>query len=57
MIGLNHLALLQIDDLFEKMEKAFNNIAITKEEIVSIMQEYLPSFKHIETGKSLDNKM
>jgi polysaccharide biosynthesis protein len=47
----------KIDALFTKMEVAFDNIATTKEEIVSMMQEYLPSFKHIETGKSLDSKM
>ena len=47
----------KIDALFTKMEEAFDNIATTKEEIVSMMQEYLPSFKHIETGKSLDSKM
>ena len=47
----------KIDALFTKMEVAFDNIATTKEEIVSMMQEYLPSFKHIETGKALDSKM
>ena len=30
---------------------------LEKEEIISIMKEYLPNFKHIETGKSLDSKM
>ena len=31
---------------------------ITKEgNVVKIMQKYLPSFEHIETGKSLDGKM
>ena len=28
-----------------------------KENIVRIMKDYLPSFEHIETGKSLDSKM
>ncbi|WP_036608829.1 polysaccharide biosynthesis protein [Oribacterium sp. P6A1] len=28
-----------------------------KEEIIEIIREYLPDFRHIETGKSLDGKM
>lgn len=30
---------------------------LTKERIVGIMADYLPSFRHIETGRSLDGKM
>ena len=29
----------------------------TKEEVITVMQAYLPNFEHIETGKSLDSKM
>lgn len=29
----------------------------TKEEVIFILKSYLPNFRHIETGKSLDNKM
>ena len=47
----------KIDVLFEKLEKAFENSDITKEEIVSIIKDYLPNFEHIEMGKSLDSKM
>lgn len=46
-----------IDQLFEKLEKAFEKIDVKKEDIVNIMKEYLPNFEHIETGKSLDIKM
>lgn len=42
--------------LFEKLNSAFVT-ETSKEEIVSIMKEYLPNFEHIETGKSLDSKM
>ena len=42
--------------LLEKLEKAFSEEP-TKEEIVRIIEEYLPEFEHIETGKSLDSKM
>lgn len=43
--------------LFDKLNSAFEKKDLTKEEIVSIMREYLPNFEHIETGKSLDSKM
>lgn len=41
---------------FEKLNKAFTGNT-TKEEVVAIMEEYLPNFEHIEKGKSLDSKM
>lgn len=43
--------------LFEKLNNAFRKEETSKEEIISIMKEYLPNFEHIETGKSLDSKM
>lgn len=46
-----------IDELFIKLETAFENLDVKKEDIVKIMKEYLPNFEHIETGKSLDIKM
>lgn len=42
--------------LFEKLNDAFGK-ETSKEEIVSIIKEYLLNFEHIETGKSLDSKM
>ena len=47
----------QIDKLFIKLNSIFNKSEITKEEVVDVIKEYLPNFNHIETGKSLDNKM
>ena len=46
-----------VDELFVALNAAFEKEITTKEEIVRIMKEYLPSFEHIETGKSLDSKM
>lgn len=43
--------------LFNELNTAFDKPETTKEEVISIMQSYLPNFKHIETGKSLDSKM
>lgn len=47
----------KIKILFDKLNAAFERDDTTKEEVISIMQEYLPEFEHIETGKSLDSKM
>lgn len=47
----------RIEILFKKLNAAFEKSDTTKDEVVSIMSEYLPNFEHIETGKSLDSKM
>lgn len=47
----------KVDALFEKLDEALSKSETTKEEIVTIMKDYLPTFEHIETGKSLDSKM
>jgi len=46
----------KIEKLFVDLTAAFKDHT-TKENIVNIMKDYLPSFEHIETGKSLDSKM
>lgn len=43
--------------LFNRLNAVFDKVDTTKEEVVKIMKDYLPSFEHIETGKSLDAKM
>lgn len=48
---------VKIQLLFEKLESVFAKKDVTKEEIIQIITEYLPNFKHIEMGKSLDSKM
>ena len=47
----------KVNILFNKLNDAFEKEETSKEEIISIMKEYLPNFEHIETGKSLDSKM
>lgn len=46
----------RVNKLFVQLNEAFSR-ETTKEEVVAIMQKYLPNFEHIETGKSLDSKM
>lgn len=47
----------KLDALFAQLNAAFDKENTTKEEVVSILADYLPDFEHIETGKSLDSKM
>ena len=46
----------KIERLFDRLNTSFEG-NVTKEEVVSILQDYLPNFEHIEKGKSLDSKM
>ena len=43
------ILLKELDEMFKR--------EVTKEEVISIMESYLPNFEHFETGKSLDSKM
>lgn len=47
----------KVEKLFVDLIAAFAKKETTKEEVIAIMKAYLPNFKHIETGKSLDSKM
>lgn len=46
-----------VEDIFDKLQHLFQEEALDKEKIVSLLSEFLPGFAHIETGKSLDQKM
>lgn len=47
----------RIELLFKELNMEFAKSETDKEKIIRIMENYLPNFKHIETGKSLDSKM
>lgn len=47
----------EIDALFSALRSVFEKPQVNKADIVEILKDYLPSFSHIETGKSLDQKM
>ncbi|MCR5467884.1 MAG: polysaccharide biosynthesis protein [Lachnospiraceae bacterium] len=44
-------------ELIQKLDRTFADINCQKEDVVKILADYLPDFKHIETGKNLDEKM
>lgn len=47
----------KVTELIYALDTALERENCTKTDIVKIMEEYLPNFEHIETGKSLDSKM
>ncbi len=47
----------EIDMIFTQLHHLFDSKEVTKSKIVEILQEYLPNFAHIETGRGLDSKM
>lgn len=47
----------KVDRLFEELEDVFSKEEVSKEQVVAILRDFLPNFRHIETGKSLDSKM
>lgn len=46
-----------IDKMFAKLRKLFKQDELDKSAVVRLLQEFIPNFEHIETGKSLDQKM
>jgi len=49
--------LAEIDAIFHALRAAFAKPQVSKADIVEVLKDYLPNFSHIETGKSLDQKM
>lgn len=47
----------KVNAVMQKLDVAFENINLTKDDVVEIIKGYLPNFEHIEKGKSLDSKM
>ena len=46
-----------IKDTLLDLKKLLNSQNYEKSDIVNLLKKYIPDFKHIETGKSLDQKM
>ena len=46
----------KLDELFRSLNRIFAD-QTTKEQVVEVLEDYLPNFEHIETGKNLDEKM
>ena len=46
-----------VDDILTEFQEMFRNETVNKAAIVSLLSKHLSDFHHIETGKSLDQKM
>lgn len=46
-----------IDKLFSSVKNVLASDHLEKSDVVTVLKDYLPNFQHIETGKSLDQKM
>ena len=47
----------EMEVTIKEIEKLFKKESFKKEDIIKIMNKILPNFNHVETGKSLDQKM
>ena len=46
-----------VEQLIDRLNRLFDRMDITKEQVVETLESYLPEFHHVETGKNLDGKM
>ena len=47
----------EVEGIFARLRAVFDSKEATKDDVVEVLGEYLPSFHHIEKGKSLDSRM
>ena len=47
----------RVNTLIDDLSELFMKDEVSKEDVIAVLKAYLPNFKHIETGKSLDSKM
>ena len=47
----------EVEAIFSRLHEVFGRDGATKDDVVEVLKEYLPDFKHISKGKSLDGRM
>jgi FlaA1/EpsC-like NDP-sugar epimerase len=47
----------EIVEMFDKLKILFKTSDLSKAKVVELLSAFIPNFKHIETGKGLDQKM
>ena len=52
-----HNVEISFTNVMNDFEEVFNSVSVKKSGIIKVIKNYLPDFNHIETGKSLDQKM
>ena len=51
------LSISKIENCIQDLQRLMNSGNHNKQKIVECLKKYIPDFEHIETGKSLDQKM
>lgn len=54
---LENVSVSQIDQILQEFDLLFSSDKLDKGSIIQLLNKYIPDFTHIETGKSLDNKL
>ena len=57
VVNLKPRKISEVNELFNNLNKAFDNRMTSKKDIVIIMKNFITNFDHQELGKSLDSKM
>ena len=47
----------EVNNFFEQLEAIFVMPDFTKEQVIDAIRKFIPTFKHEEKGKNLDQKM
>lgn len=46
-----------LNAIISNLDQLFTSKEITKEKVIDVLKDFLPTFEHIETGKNLDQRM
>ena len=57
ILNAGRKSIADIDVMFAKLHAQFQDLKIDKAAIVKLIADFIPNFEHIETGRSLDQKM
>ncbi|MEZ5039056.1 MAG: polysaccharide biosynthesis protein [Saprospiraceae bacterium] len=49
--------LSELHQIIQNLEQLFAQPQISKEKVVAVLKDFLPTFEHLETGKNLDQRM
>lgn len=53
----NHRPMIEVDKFILELEELFSKEYFTKTQVIEVIKNFIPNFKHEEKGKNLDQKM
>lgn len=57
IVGKEKKSIEEVEEFIAKLEKSFESEIVSKEEIIDRIKSFIPEFNHIETNRTLDEKM